>query len=212
MRLRPLLLLLPVLLLPGLGCGGGSSTSGPASSAPAAQGLAYTDPSGTGWRLLKDASSTDTRLVLKLVGPSGLKTRGVGFNLQAGAGATFGAFASGLPLEELGVYQLRQVGSTDPSEPVACTGGRLKGNVLSVGLYQKDRDQSAQDSGAPLLRIALVLDPAAKVPAGTRVALAVLKAKAIPEDIGSVGDDLWTLDQKMRMTTLSIAVGTLTAR
>ena len=32
-----------------------------------------------------------------------------------------------------------------------------------------------------------------------------------PEDIGAVTDDTWTLDKKMRMTDLSIAVGTLTA-
>ena len=47
--------------------------------------------------------------------------------------------------------------------------------------------------------------------AGTSLTLSIPKAKAIPEDIGAITDDLWTLDQKMRMANLSIAVGTLTA-
>ncbi len=208
-----ILLLSGVVFLGLVACGGSSSTPSAAPSpAPAAKTLAYTDPAGTGWRLVKDASSTSTRVVLNLVGPVGLKTRGVGFNLQAASGAKFGAFDDGLPIQDAGVYQLHRVGSTDPSEPLAITGGVKKGNVLTVGIYQKDRDQSAQDSGAVLCRVAVELDPAAQVTAGTRIPLTLLKAKAIPEDIGSVTDDLWTLDRKMRMADISVATGTLTAQ
>ena len=145
------------------------------------------------------------------MGPAGLKTRGVGFNLQAPAGVTFAAFSDGLPIHDTGVYQLQTLGSTDPSEPLAITGGVKKGNLLSVGIYQKDRDQPAQDSGVALCQIALQFDAAAGLKAGTALTLSIPKAKAIPEDIGAVTDDLWTLDKKMRMTDLSIAVGTLTA-
>jgi hypothetical protein len=213
MRTRSLFLLPSALtLVLGLACGGSASKPAPQIEAPVpATTLAYQDPAGSGWRLVKDASSTSTRIVLNLVGPSGLKTRGVGFNLQAPATVKFGAFASGMPIQDTGVYELGTAGGTDPTEPLAITGGVKKGNLLSVGIYQKDRDQSAKDSGTALCQIAIVFDPAAQLAHGTAVSLGVLKAKAIPEDIGAVTDDLWTLDQKMRMTELSIAVGTLTA-
>ena len=213
MRIRSLSILSPVLALAlGLACGGGSNSTPASTPTPAsAQALAYTDPTGTGWRLVKDTSSTPTRLVLNLVGPSGLKTRGVGFNLQAPTFVKFGAFSSGLPIQDAGVYQLTTVGSTDPSEPLAITGGVKKGNLLSVGIYQKDRDQAAQDSGAMLCQIAILLDPAAKLTTGTTLPLSIIKAKVIPEDIGAVTDDQWTLDKKMRMADISVAVGTLTA-
>lgn len=209
---------LHLLLLAGLGlagllaCGGGSDDPAPAAPAPAATRLTYTDPTGSGWRLVKDASSTPTRIVLNLVGPAGFKTRGVGFNLQAPAGAKFGAFSEGLPIQDTGVYQLRVFGSTDPEEPVALAGGVKPGNVLSVGIYQKDREHPAQDSGVTLCRIAVEFDASAKVAAGTSLPLALQKAKVIPEDIGLATDDLWTLSQKMRMADIVIATGTLTAQ
>ncbi len=214
MRIHSLSLLSPALaLLLGLACGGGShSAPPPAAPAPApAQSLVYTNPTGTGWRLVKDPSSTATQLVLNLVGPAGLMTRGVGFNLQGPAGVKFVTFSNGLPINDAGIYQLQALGSTDPSEPLAITGGVQKGNLLSVGIFQKDRDQAAQDSGTTLCQIALQLDAAAKPSAGTTLALTIPKAKVIPADIGAVTDDLWTLDKKMRMTDITIAVGTLTA-
>ena len=212
MRIRNLsLLLASATLLLGLACGGGSNSAPPAAAPAPAQALTYRDPTSTGWRLVKDTSSTSTRLVLNLVGPSGLKTRGVGLNLQAPLTVKFGAFGNGLPINDAGVYQLTATGSTDPSEPLAITGGVKKGNLLSVGIYQKDRDQSAKDSGATLCQIAILFDPAAQLAVGTSLPLSVPKAKAVPEDIGAVTDDQWTLDKKMRMADISIAVGTLTA-
>ncbi len=214
MRIRTLSLFAPTLaLLLGLACGGGSHTAAPAPApTPAlAQSLVYTDPVGTGWRLVKDSSSTATKIVLNLVGPSGLKTRGVGFNLKAPAGVRFAAFSNGLPISDAGVYQLSTLGSTDPSEPLAMTGGVKKGNILSVGIYQKDRDQPAQDSGSNLCQIALQFDASASLTTGTPLGLSVLKAKVIPEDIGLVTDDTWTLSRKMVMPDIAIAVGTLTA-
>lgn len=215
MRIRTLSPLAPVLtLLLGLGCGGGSHPAAPtpAPTPAPAQSLVYTDPTGTGWRLVKDSSSTATKIVLNLVGPSGLKTRGVGFNLKAPAGVKFMAFSNGLPINDSGVYQLSALGSTDPSEPLAITGGVKTGNILSVGIYQKDRDQPAQDSGSPLCQIALQFDASASLSTGAQLGLSILKAKVIPEDIGLVTDDTWTLSRKMVMPDIAIAVGTLTAR
>lgn len=212
---QPLSLLLSGLVLTlAMACGGGSSSSAPASTvAPTpAKGLAYTDPTGTGWRLVKDPASTPNKVVLNLVGPTGALTRGVGFNLSAPSTVKFATFSNALPINDLGIYQLHRVGSTDPSEPLAITGGVMPGNILSVGIFQKDRDQGAKDSGSPLCQIALTLDTAKAPSAGTALGLSVLKAKVIPEDIGKVTDDLWTLDQKMRMASVTVAVGTLTAQ
>ncbi len=181
-------------------------------AAVAATGFAYTDPTETGWRLLRNPASTSTRLVLDLVGPSGLQSRGVGFNLQGPPGVTFDAFDDGLPLKDLGVYQLHRSGAPVPSEPVALMGGVKPGNLLSVGIFQKDRAQGARDSGVALCQIALLFDASAKLVAGSPIPLSVVKARMIPEDIGATTDPLWLLAQKMQMPDIAIALGTLTAR
>jgi hypothetical protein len=173
--------------------------------------MAYTDPTGSGWRLLKDASSTPTRLVLNLVGPTGLMTRGLGLNLQLPASVKAGVFGNRLPINDLGVYDLLSA-ADDPSEPVALMGGIKGGNLLSVGIYQKSRDKAAKDSGAALCQVALEFDATAGLHVGDSMALSVVKAKAIPEDIGQVSDDIYVLNKKVRMADITIALGALTAQ
>jgi hypothetical protein len=204
----PALLLLGALLA--TGCSGSSSSTSAPSAVPAATRLAYVDPSGSGWRLVRNASSTSTRLVLDLVGPAGQRSRGVGFNLPLPSGLKAGAFEDGLLLRGTGVYELLS-SANDPSEPVALVGGVTPGRKLSVGIYQKDRSRSAKDSGVPLLQVALLLDAGQPPPAGTALALSVPKARFIPEDIGQVTDETFFLDLKMRMVDAQVAVGALTA-
>ena len=194
--MRKLLLPLSGLLLGlAMACGGGSGGSSAPPSTPA-KSLAYTDPSGTGWRLMKDATSTPTRLVLNLVGPAGLMTRGAGFNLVAPAGIRFGTFPSAdpvpdigvtdFPIRDTGVYELKNTDNTgDPLEPVLLAGGVKPGNLLTVGIFQKDRRATAKDSGVPLCQIALELDPSHPLEAGASLPLSVVKAKYIAEDIGA---------------------------
>jgi hypothetical protein len=202
------LLLLGALLA--TGCSGSSSSTTATGTARAATHLAYADPSGSGWRLVRNASSTSTRLVLDLVGPSGQRSRGVGFNLPLPVGVRAGAFDGGLLLRDTGVYELLSA-ANDPGEPVALVGGVTPGRKLSVGIYQKDRARSAKDSGVALLQVALLLDASQPPPAGTTLALSVPKARFIPEEIGQVTDETFLLDLKMRMVDAQIAVGTLTA-
>lgn len=205
--LRPLALAsLLAALVSSAACSSSTSPAAPAT------GLSYTDPPGAGWRLVRNPSSTATRLVLDLVGPAGAKTRGVGLNLEAPPTVRYGTFAAtGLPVQDTGVYRLKGA-FDDPNEPVAMAGGLKKGHVLTVGVFQKDRIHPAQDSGKPLLQIALEFDATAGLQVGEALSLSVPKAKAIPEDIGQVTDETYRLDQKMRMTPLDVAVGKLAAR
>jgi len=201
MRSFPLSAALAAALL--AGCSSGSSR---------ASSLAYTDPpAASGWRLVRDPSSSASRLVLALVGPAGTLTRGVGLNIQAPPGVRFATFDGGLAVEEGGVYDLRSV-DDDPAEPLAIAAGLKEGNVLSAGVFQKDRRRSAKDSGATLLRVALEIDPSTGPLSGSAVTLRVLRAAAIPEDIGQAGDPPFVLARKLALTELDVAVGTLEAK
>ena len=196
------------------GCSSGTSTSGQ---------LTYTDPPSLyspAWRLMKDPSSTPTRLVLTLVGP-GVKTRGVGFNLKADPSVHFLNFDGGMPIQDTGVFQLSSIqpDADVPAalgEPVYLAAGVMTGNVLTTGIFQKDRNVDAKPSNLPLLRIALAVAPG--TPPGP-LSLTVVKAKAMPDDIGGPVnggyDPNATLPPaviaKSHLESIEIAVGTLQA-
>jgi len=205
-----LLLCLPALLL--LAACGGSTSRGPQE----ATGLAYVDPQGTGWRLVRDATSTPTRLVLNLVGPGGTTCRGVGFNLQAGAQVRFTTFDNGWHANPTGVFELKTV-VVDPDnppttpEPTFFAAGVKPGNLLTVGIFQKDRRATAKAVTAPVVRIALELDPAAALKAGDPLPLAVAKARILPADIGDLSSYADVIS-KSRLTDIPVAVGTLSAQ
>jgi len=205
-----------------LAAGCADSSSGPATR------LQYVDPAGSGWRLVRDPASTPERLVLAIVGPAGLNTRGVGFNLRAPAGVRFRKFeSSGWPIETTGVYELGNLDPCPPgdpypppncvdpfpAEPVLLAGGVKPGNLLTVGIFQKDRRVSPKPSGVPLARIALDVDPASGLRAGAILPLEVLKAKYSPEDIGAFSPTP-TQEQadKGHGVLFTLAVGTLSAR
>jgi hypothetical protein len=186
-------------------------------------GLAYTDPAGTGWRLVKNASSTPTRLVLDLVGPADQKGRGVGFNLRSDGQVRFARFASGSFVNDLGVFQLG-----NKTGPVSVYGGyaakdvylsvggvKEDGRLLTVGVFQKDRRHPAQGLGVPLYQVALEFDAErahALVP-GTVLPLTLVRARSIPEDIGDSPDaknfDVYSVLWKYRIDEVNVAVGTL---
>lgn len=196
-------LLLPLVLLGLLACGGGSSSSSsPAStapSAPAATSLAYTNPAGTGWRLVKDASSTPTHLVLNLVGPAGTMGRGAAFTLKSDATKiTFGKI-NGEYIEDAGLLELAY-DPTDPNEARLLAGG-VKGDLLMAGAFQKDRGLSAKDLGAPLFRVAIDFKATAGLHAGDSIPLSIIKGRLLPDDLST-----------RQTPDLTIAVGTLVAQ
>jgi hypothetical protein len=212
------------------GCGGGDSTPAatpPAPPAPAATPtrLSYADPTSSGWRLVKDATSTPTRLVLDLVGPAGTTTRGVGFNLKRGMGLAFGKFDNGGYAHDTGVFQLKGTNSNFESyagtdaDPVLFVSAPLKsGDVLSTGIFQKDRTNAAKDSAAPLVQVIVTLadftkvDPAAVGAASDPYGLHVVKARIVPADIGGMNFVLSTdVIKKAKMVDIAVDTGTITA-
>jgi len=211
------------------GCGGGDSTpvSAPPAPVPAATPtkLGYTDPTSSGWRLVKDAASTPTRLVLDLVGPAGTQTRGVGFNLRRGMGLAFGKFDNGGYAHDTGVFKLKgsnanfeSYAGTD-ADPVLFVSAPLKsGDVLSTGIFQKDRSNGPKDSAAPLVQVVVTLadfakvDPAAVNASTDPYGLHVIKARIIPADIGGMNFVLTTeVLKKARMLDVAVDTGTITA-
>jgi hypothetical protein len=140
--------------------------------------------------LVRDPASTAQRLLLNLVGPAGLETRGVGFNLRAPQAIHFVTFnETRFPLRDMGVYELLNSkpsgGTNDPLEPVLLAGAVQAGNKLTVGIFEKDRRVTAKDSGVPLLQIGLELAPSAGAHTGDAIQLAVPKSQFMAEDIGA---------------------------
>ena len=123
------------------------------------------------------------------------------------------AFDGGVPAEDTGVYQLRAA-IPDPNlpadiaEPTFMSAGVKPGNLLTVGIFQKDRTLPAVDSSVAVLRIKLDLAAGAK--AGP-VALKVVKAKVMPDDIGGTTNGLSIL-QKSQLAPTGVSVGTLQAK
>lgn len=211
-RIRTLLPSLSLGLL--VACSGGGT-----SQEPATVSLAYTDPASTShdWKLLKSSDSTDTRLVLKLVGPSdGTKYRGIGFTLKFDPTKVKAARFVDDDGKPAGYYHDGSVFSDKNNAgddmPVSLQAGGVSSNKLMVGIYQKtdeiawgvDRGAMAKDSSGTVLSVALELNTAADAQAGD-AGLEVIKAKLIPE----------TLDRETsmrKMVDASIKVGSLTLK
>jgi hypothetical protein len=208
------------------GCGGSPTSITPIAPPKAPTALSYQDPSGTGWRLVRDASSTGTRIVLNLVGPAGVSTRGVGFNLQRGTSLAFGTFDNGAYAHDTGVLELK--GSNSNFEPYAGTDADPvlfvsaplpPGKVLSTGIFQKDRSFSAKDATQPLVQVAIELvpgSPGVSADATNQTAaygLSVVKARMIPADIGALDFQLTPeAIAKAKLQDIQIAVGIITGQ
>ncbi len=174
------------------GCGGGSGSHG----LPPATGLSYVDPAGGGWRLVKDPASTPARLLLKLVGPAGLKGRGVGITVRSPQTlVAFGKFADGSYIKDGGVFTL----ANSATEPKLLAGG-VKGDNLMLGSFQKRRSSSAKALDGTLLSFNVDFRGGGGHP-GDPVPFDVMKAQIVPEDISTI--------ETSRMVPITVAVGTL---
>jgi hypothetical protein len=191
---------------------GGSSSSG-ANLPPKATRLSYADPAAVpaGWRLVADAASTATRLVLDLVGPSdGATCRGVGFTLESDPKAVrFGKFTDG-DGRLLGYHAdggvLRDLDAAGNAQPVTLQASGVTGGKLMVGAFQRSDDEvfgaagtTPKDCSKVVLQVAVELDPALSAPPG-QVPLRVVKARALGGNLRAA---------QRRMTDISVSVGTL---
>jgi hypothetical protein len=205
---------LPGLALAAISC----SNAQPATGAPpVATGLVYDDPTDSGWRLVRDASSTPSQLVLDLVGPAGLMTRGVAFNLLAPASIHFVQFPeTSFAIRDTGVYELLNLtprNGPDPQEPTLMIGVVKPGNLLTAGLFQKDRRVTAKDSGQPLFQIALELSSSATPHSGDVLPLQITKSKYMADDIGAFSvTPTAEMRAKAHLVPATIALGSLHAQ
>jgi hypothetical protein len=198
MKAATILALGALVLASGCGGGGGSGSPTPVPPPVAPQSISYQNPASSGWRLVRDSSSTATRIVLDLVGPAGVSTRGVGFNLQRGTSLRFGTFGTGAYALDTGVFELKggnpnfePYAGTD-ADPVLFVSAPLpSGDVLTTGIFQKDRSFTAKDAAQPLVQVAIELvpgSPGVPVDLSSQKAaygLSVIKARMIPADIGA---------------------------
>ena len=144
---------LGVCLVGLLGCGGSSSVKPTSSATPSgvASTLVYTAPTGDGYQLVRDASSTGTHLVLDLVGPVGAEIKGVEFSLGADATkATWGSAGGVDPYLKEGEVLSLGTGTK-------LMKSKLSGSVLQAALFQKGSVAAATLGHLPILSVALDL-------------------------------------------------------
>jgi hypothetical protein len=177
-----------------LACGGGGGN--PPPTPPAASSLAYTDPASGTYKLVKNAASTSTHLVLDLVGPSSGTAMGVSVNLSADtakvtwvdvpAGGTTAALVQNGTQFSLGA-----------GTPILKA--KAAGNVLQATVAQKNPTAAASLNGT-LLRVALDLKPGLGLTQGTAITLSAdaLKCQA--------------LDGAGTIAPITVSTGTLTAQ
>jgi len=173
------------------GCGGGGGGGTTTASSTTASSLSYSDPSGTGWRLVKDTTnSTSTRLVLSLVGPTATKARGVALTLTApSAQLSYGKFSDGTYIQDGGTFELYV---SDSSEPQLLAGGVQSGS-LTLGVFQKGSSQTAKSCGTTLLQFALDIADGASTGSAS---LTVSKAQM--------------LSSSSALQTITVSTGTVT--
>ena len=188
--------------------------------------LATPIPPAIGWRLVRDASVHGDAPGAQSGGPGHRQTRGVGFNLKSGSGLAFATFSDGGWAHDTGVFQLKGTNSNFESyagtdaDPVLFVSAPLtSGDVLSTGIFQKDRTCSAKDPSQPLVQVAVALAPGSPgiSPDATNQSAAygisVIKARMIPADIGAP-DFILTAEAiaKAKMQDITIDVGTITGK
>jgi len=170
-------------------------------SSSASTGAVYTDPSGDGWRIIKEASGTTANnIVLKLVGPSGVKARGVALTIRHqgdGLKVAWIKNSSGAYATHDDVFKLYNVDQTEPQAFMA----DVQGTALIVGAFQKGKTNPPVDVGRDIFHFQIQVQ--AGLIKGTEIPLEVVKAQIYPETPD--------LKKNARLTPINIVVGKLTA-
>ena len=170
----------------------GGNGGGNGGGTTATVGLAYADPTGSGWRWVRNpALSSPTSLVLELQGPGPATLgRGVVFSLQAKASETgwVGPAAGGGSLVQNIAFNL------GTGAPLVRTS--VKDGLLQAGVFQKGQGNAIALGGA-LCRVDLT--PGSGLVSGQALTLTAPVLQLFP-DTGTV------------LAPQSVAVGTLTAQ
>ena len=168
------------VLLVACGGGGGGGTSSQPSQPAKAVGLVYTDPAGGDFRLVRDASSTSTKLILRLVGPAASAGRGVAF--------TFSVDPALVDLVKVADADAEYVQNGEAfvlgDAPRVLKGIKQNG-TLHVTVSQKGPG-AARGLDAALLRVAVQFKAAAGLGVGTAIPLSVTEGQYLPADGGPV--------------------------
>lgn len=177
-----------------LACGGGGDSTPPPP--PTATGLAYTDPTAGTYKLVKNASSSGSHLVLDLVGPATGTAMGVSITLSADAAkvAWVDVPAGGTTAVLMQNGTQFNLGTGTPIQKAKATGG-----VLQATVAQKAPTAPASLNGS-LLRVALELKPGLGLAKGTAITLTADSAKS------------QVLDGTGTITPITVAVGALNAQ
>lgn len=180
---------LACILAVAMACGGGSHgtpqpTAPPAPSptptptpTPAPASLSYQDPSSGAYRFVCNATlSTGQHLVLDLVGPAQISSRGVAFTLTTDASQV--AFAKVATADAALIQnRLYDLGTGTSLQVASASGG-----VLKAGLFQKGQGNAKLHTQA-LCRVAL--DLTATAPSrGSILTLSIAEALVLPETGG----------------------------
>jgi len=141
-----------------LACGGGGSEKNTPEPPPPASALAYQNPTTSGFRLVKNASSNDTRLVLDLLGPSGTSARGVALFVSVDGAKAAWVHPTGAPGNCVAPGNVFPLGASPQM-----LASKVQGGVLQVGIFQKGGTAKVLGS-APILSLALDFKGAPKGP------------------------------------------------
>ncbi|MET0401649.1 MAG: hypothetical protein ABW123_04560, partial [Cystobacter sp.] len=160
---------------------------------PAAQGGGYTDPTTTGWRLVKNTTaSSGSHLVLDLVGPTGQSGRGVSLTLSVDPTRAYWTKVAEADTE-LVTNRLFTLGAA----PQLLKGASRADGTLNVGVFHKGTGGTATPYSGALISVALDVKSGPSVPAGSRIPLSFVKGQILT----ATGD----------LRNITVAVGTLTA-
>lgn len=174
MKLERNSLLAGAVFLNLLACGGSRSSSpAPASS------LVYTDPAAGGFRFVRNAAlSSNTHLVLDLLGPNDLTGRGVAFTLAYGNAPV--AWSRVAPADSHFMQNL----AFDLGTGVQIFDTQISNDVLRAGAFQKGHGNDRPFS-QPLVRVSLTARQPMTV---ASIPLQVVKFQYLPVTGGQLAD------------------------
>ncbi len=176
-------------------CGGGGGSSAPAPPTTATS-LAYTDPATGTYRLVKNAASSGSHLILDLLGPSSGTAMGASVTLSADT--TRVAWVD-VPAGGTTTTLMKNGTQFDLGSGTPILRAKATGNVLQATVAQKHPTPAAALNGT-LLQVALDLKPGLGLAPGTALILSADGAKC------------QVLDGAGSIAPIAVAVGALTVQ